>query len=424
LPSKKKAKFAPSAAAIAPPVAAIAPPAPIAPGFGRDLANWLFPGFLLLVLAGFFSIWKFGSSAGETNPVRAMFLAMSSATCTGFASSPGVASLTDTGQWISLLLIILGSLFTMIVGSLAVIRITRMPFKDTDVIIAALIVQAIVLLVGTSLLWDADRSPFQAMYLTASSFGNCGLYIADLPKPTDLPVHIVILPLALLGGIGLPVIMELWCALIFHAKISVHSKSVLAISAWIYILAVPLLMFVNQAGHGSPTTEGIKSQAISSSILAIESRTGGMPIVPISDVSAPAKWIIVILMIIGASPAGTGSGLKTTTLVELFRGARELLTGRNPGRSLGIAVVWLAAYLAFAAGAMLLLAYVSGMEPGDNIALSAISALSNVGFTTGTVPDEKGLFFAYSAIILVGKMAPLMILWWMADTTTAELAVG
>jgi hypothetical protein len=39
--------------------------------------------------------------------------------------------------------------------------------------------------------------------------------------------------------------------------------------------------------------------------------------------------------------------------------------------------------------------------------------------------DQKGLFFAYSAIILVGRMAPLMILWWMADTTTdAELAVG
>jgi len=423
LPSKKKAKPAPTAAAIAPPAPAH-PAAPIAPGFGRDLANWLFPGFLLLVLAGFFSIWKFGSSAGETNPVRAMFLAMSSATCTGFASNPGVAALTDAGQWISLLLIVLGSLFTMIVGSLAVIRITRMPFKDREVILAALIVQAVVLLVGTSLLWDADRSPFQALYLAASSFGNCGLYIADLPRPTELPVHIVILPLAILGGIGLPVIMELWCALVFQAKLSTHSKSVLAASAWIYILAVVVLMLLNQAGHGSPTAEGIKSQAISSSIIAIESRTGGMPIVSMSDVSAPAKWIIVILMIIGASPAGAGSGLKTTTLVELFRGTRALLAGKNPGRPTGIAVIWLATYLAFAAGAMLLLSYVSGMEPGDNIAFNAISALSNVGFTTGAVPDEKGLFFAYSAIILVGKMAPLMILWWMADTTTAELAIG
>jgi len=110
--------------------------------------------------------------------------------------------------------------------------------------------------------------------------------------------------------------------------------------------------------------------------------------------------------------------------VELFRGTRALLAGKNPGRPTGIAVIWLATYLAFAAGAMLLLSYVSGMEPGDNIAFNAISALSNVGFTTGAVPDEKGLFFAYSAIILVGKMAPLMILWWMADTTTAELAIG
>ena len=56
---------------------------------------------------------------------------------------------------------------------------------------------------------------------------------------------------------------------------------------------------------------------------------------------------------------------------------------------------------------------------------SASSALGNVGFSVGGVPDEKGLFFAYSAICLVGRMAPLMILWWMADTTSgAELAIG
>jgi hypothetical protein len=72
-----------------------------------------------------------------------------------------------------------------------------------------------------------------------------------------------------------------------------------------------------------------------------------------------------------------------------------------------------------------LLAYVSGTEPADNTLFDAISALSNVGFTASPLMDQKGLFFAYSAIILVGRMAPLMILWWMADTTTdAELAVG
>ena len=105
--------------------------------------------------------------------------------------------------------------------------------------------------------------------------------------------------------------------------------------------------------------------------------------------------------------------------------ARQRPLSSSAGRSFAIAFVWLAVYLGLALGAVLLLAYVSVGDPADNILFNAVSALSNVGFSASTVPDEKGLFFAFNAIILVGRMAPLMILWWMAETTgDAELAVG
>jgi len=56
---------------------------------------------------------------------------------------------------------------------------------------------------------------------------------------------------------------------------------------------------------------------------------------------------------------------------------------------------------------------------------NAVSAMSNVGFTVSPVPDQTSLFFAYSAIILVGRMAPLMVLWWMAETTEGgEVGIG
>jgi Trk-type K+ transport system membrane component len=117
--------------------------------------------------------------------------------------------------------------------------------------------------------------------------------------------------------------------------------------------------------------------------------------------------------------------LKSTALVELARGTRRLLSGQAAGRPFAIAFVWLAVYLALALAATMLLAYVSGGDPADGVLFNAVSALSNVGFTAWPVPDEKGLFFAYSAIILVGRMAPLMVLWWMAETTSgAELAIG
>jgi Trk-type K+ transport system membrane component len=130
-------------------------------------------------------------------------------------------------------------------------------------------------------------------------------------------------------------------------------------------------------------------------------------------------------MAIGASPAGTGSGLKTTTLVELCRGPRKLLAGKSPGRSFGIVVVWLLVYIGMVMAAVLLLSYVYGPEPSDNILFNAVSGISNVGFTDSLVPDQKNILFAYCAIILLGRMAPLMVLWWMAESTAdAELAIG
>jgi Trk-type K+ transport system membrane component len=397
------------------------PAIPLGGGFGRDLANWLFPAFLLMIVAGFFAIWKIGSAAGNPNPVRALFLTMNCATLSGFTEGPGVGALNNIGQWIAFLLIVGGSLFTMIVGGLAVIRIVRLPFTDLELITTALIVEAIVLLVGSSLLWEVDRSPFQAMFLAGSSFGNCGQYVANFPKP--VLIHAVVLPLSILGGLGLPVLMELWCAIVFHARMSLHSKTVLATTAWLYILGLALILGLNVAGHS--WMEVLGKQLPAASVLSVESRTGGLDIAHISNLSQSSRWILVILMIIGASPAGTASGLKTTTFVELAKGVQKLLRGEAVSRSFAIAIVWVGTYLSLLLGATLLLSHVSGNDTADNTLFNAVSGMSNVGFTAAPVPSQKSVMYAYCAIILVARMAPLMILWWMAETTPdAELAIG
>jgi hypothetical protein len=402
------------------PVASI-PALPLGGGFGRDLANWLFPAFLLMIIAGFFAIWKIGSPAGNPNPVRSLFLTMNCATLSGFSEGPGAGALNDVGQWIAFLLIVGGSLFTMIVGGLAVIRIVRLPFTDLELITGALIVEAIVLLVGSSLLWEVDRSPFQAMFLAGTSFGNCGQYIANFPKP--ILIHAILLPLSILGGLGLPVLMELWCAIVFRAKMSLHSKTVLAATAWLYIIGFVLILGLNLAGHS--WAEVIGKQLPAASVLSVESRTGGLNIVHIDVLSQSSRWILVILMMIGASPAGTASGLKTTTIVELGRGVRKILRGEAISRSFAIAIVWVGTYLSLLLGATLLLSHVSENDSADNTLFNAVSGMSNVGLTVAPVPSQKSVMYAYCAIILVARMAPLMILWWMAETMAdAELAIG
>jgi trk system potassium uptake protein TrkH len=148
-------------------------------------------------------------------------------------------------------------------------------------------------------------------------------------------------------------------------------------------------------------------------------------IVHIDVLSQSSRWILVILMMIGASPAGTASGLKTTTIVELGRGVRKILRGEAISRSFAIAIVWVGTYLSLLLGATLLLSHVSENDSADNTLFNAVSGMSNVGLTVAPVPSQKSVMYAYCAIILVARMAPLMILWWMAETMAdAELAIG
>src|ERR1700722_5144285 len=82
---------------------------------GRDLANWLFPVYLGAILLGF---WVIRSSVpGNIVGSRALFSAINAATLTGFQTGFPVDTLIMRGQLATLLLIISGSLFSMIVGS-------------------------------------------------------------------------------------------------------------------------------------------------------------------------------------------------------------------------------------------------------------------------------------------------------------------
>jgi hypothetical protein len=57
--------------------------------------------------------------------------------------------------------------------------------------------------------------------------------------------------------------------------------------------------------------------------------------------------------------------------------------------------------------------------------MNAVSGASNVGFTLEPVRDAKNVMYAHCAIMLLGRMVPVMILWWVADAMSeVETAVA
>src|SRR5947207_10097373 len=96
---------------------------------GGSLAAFLVAAYLVLVAAGFVVFrtpWAMRRGSEMSTP-RSAFTAANAGTLTGFQISVSVNDYQPAGRNTVLLLTVAGSLVGMIVGSLAVVRVLRLP---------------------------------------------------------------------------------------------------------------------------------------------------------------------------------------------------------------------------------------------------------------------------------------------------------
>jgi trk system potassium uptake protein TrkH len=135
-------------------------------------------------------------------------------------------------------------------------------------------------------------------------------------------------------------------------------------------------------------------------------------------------WFVLLLMIIGGNSGSGGGGLKATTLIRFFRGGWDSLRGRVPGRGFGIALAWIVAYLGVVGVAMFELLGSEPDQPMDRLLFLTISAMSNIGLSHEPVAVVGTGLHTLSAVMLIGRLAPLFVLWWVAKTTDENVGIG
>jgi trk system potassium uptake protein TrkH len=134
--------------------------------------------------------------------------------------------------------------------------------------------------------------------------------------------------LIILGGIGFPVISEI----LSYRKtrhFSLHAKIVFVMTS-ILIFGGALLFFLFE--FKNPATIGLKPLAtkiISSFFQVVTARTAGFNTLNIGKLTQFSLFFLTILMFIGASPGGTGGGIKTTTFAVVTAGALSSIRGRS-----------------------------------------------------------------------------------------------
>ena len=177
-----------------------------------------------------------------------------------------------------------------------------------------------------------------SLFHCISAYNNAGfgLWANSLVDYRDnLVVNGVIAAMIVMGGLGWRVTNELW-GLRRHRRwlrrLSLHSRLVLRSTVLLILLgALGLLLTEQFAGDGVMQTLSWWSKFQATLFQSITARTAGFNTIPLSlaTFSDAGLLLLIMLMFIGASPGGTGGGIKTTTFAVLMAATRSTLFGQN-----------------------------------------------------------------------------------------------
>jgi trk system potassium uptake protein TrkH len=407
-----------------------APTVEAAPGWGGVLCAAVLAVYLIAIVFVCPALRAPGivPNGNETTWDRAVFTSVNAATLTGFQQTMGIREMSAAGMGGPAMLFgltVLGSLVSLFVGGVAGARVLRMPHTATQIAIAAITAEVLAVVGGAAALAGTNVGVFDAILQAASAFGNSGLWIGAYPSLSAPSSYLVLLPLAVIGGVGLPVLIESTNAIFGKSNLSRHSCIVLALTGGAYLAGLAVLVLAQASAAAGSGWEAWRNTLGSCTIAAVNTRTAGLPFQSPAAFTAAGQWVLMLLMLIGASPAGTAGGLKLTTLWQLAKGTGDALAGRVAVRATGIAAVWLGAYVFALLIAVILLVQCQPQIPGDRLLFLAISALSNVGLSHDPVSITGPGLLVLSGLMLIGRLAPLAILWWMARTARgAEVLIG
>jgi Trk-type K+ transport system membrane component len=388
---------------------------------GEKLSAPLVAILLVLLLATVVVLTKghVTMTGNEVTFDRAVFQACNAGTLTGFQLSTNVNDYHENGQHWIFALIVFSSLVSLLVGGWALVRTLKLPFTDMQVLNATLVLYLLMLVIGANFLIEEGGDIFSALFNAASAFGNAGQWVRHLPEFTSWRTHLVLLPLAFLGGLSVPVILDLVTCPFAPRSPHPHTFAVLCGSAILFIVSVGLI-FMFEWLDSVETRTAIQLAATES----MNNRTLGMPFATFTLLSRPAQWIALLLMLIGAAPGGTAGGLKLTTPLVLVRDSIRALRGLEVSAALGVAALWTLAYLLVIFITTVLLVLIYPQVQSDRLLFLAASAVGNVGSSQEQITLTGNGLFVLSFAMLFGRLTPLAILWWMAYTTPGEVDVA
>lgn len=412
-------------------------------------------GFLAIILLG--SLLLYLPLAAEPGVsvtyLQALFTATSAVCVTGLTVVDTAASYSLFGELVILCLIQLGGLGFMMFATSALVlakrRISlrnRMLMQETmnlpglsGIVRNSLHFMAIVFLIeiaGAILLaiqfvpiYGLGKGLYFGVFHAISAFCNAGFDLFSLPGSLipfqqHTGVLLTISLLIVLGGLGFAVIADVASnRFIFH-KQSLHTKIVVATTLGLLAFGTVYIAAMEWNNPQTLAFEGANAfdKLIHSWFQSVTTRTAGYYSFQQGSMQDASKVGSSILMFIGASPASTGGGIKTTTLFVLLALVRSVFKGSTDvnafKRRLSLPLIRTALSIFIISLGLLTLGSIilSLFEQGQNydlldLVFEEVSALATVGLSsigTGNLKSPSQLWLIL--LMYFGRVGPLTMM--------------
>ncbi len=444
---------------------------------GMNPALLFVASFAAFIVIGGFLLLLPNATRVPIHPVDAFFTAASAVCVTGLPVVDTATAFTMTGQVILLILIQIGGLgimtFAGLIGFMVMGSVSiqsQIALKDmmsssrmnnvisflTRVIIVTITFEAVgAFMIYGSLDNQAFRSEGQKIFFSIfhaiSAFCNAGMSTFSLGLHDEgirfnYGLHWVIGALVILGGMGFPVVFNIFTFV--RIKVTnvvrrilrdpqketytnvLQATSRLALTTYFILLVVGFVMFFlfeyddvlreHNTIFGKVTTSFFSG--------SISPRTSGFNTVDITMLSLPTLMIYLLLMWIGASPGSTGGGIKTTVAAVAYLNMKAIVTGHERIEAFRTEISPASVKRAFAIillsllvlGLSVLLLSINDSEQGLlKLAFEAFSAFSTAGLSLG-VTANLSVFgkLVMMATLFIGRIGVLTLLFAVVSKTT------
>lgn len=409
--------------------------------------------FLVIMLGSVLLVCPFAHEPGvDVTYLNALFTSVTATCVTGLVDvQKGIGDTYSlAGELIILALIQLGGLGVTAIGTFFIITIFGLSISQQQLIKEAwnlsdskiikkvfyytLLITFVVEILGAALSFVSFYC-IQQLHITQglpltdivkisffhsiSSFNNAGLDLLGVNSLITFQDPLLLTTTALLivfGGLGYVVIIDILSKKFKFKKFRAHTKIVLVMTLFLFVFG-SVMIYLTSFNQGNFSVSFTDSM-----FLSISTRTAGYTNVNLSTVPTASLIVMIILMFVGASPGGTGGGIKTTSIFVIFAyirsifqnkepyGFRRQINKENARKALLLFVVGISLIIVSSLIISVTENAYGNIIPYDDVLFEVTSAFSTTGLSTGITPSLSEVTRVLLIILMYfGRIGPMSI---------------